>query len=684
MTLAIPDPAVLRALHPGPLWNEQALDPAGQIIGRDRAQADILIQGSAISRRHCWLGQSDSGQWLLRDLDSTNGVFINGQRIEAERHLAHGDVIGLGQERVPDFEFSCHGPDGPRIDRPLVGDGPWLIGRDPGLPVSLSADARVSKHHARLRRKRDNWFIEDLGSRNGTWLDGQRIRRARLKSDSKLIIGHYQLSLARLSAAETIMTITPIQPAIGLQAVELAWNSQPDRAINFIVAAGGLQFIQAPDPVVQQELADGIEGHGTWRDHLRFSDELVERHNDYRRERVAHCDAEPGLMPGQTLSQWLADQARLALAADLSSQQYRELASTVLAWLGLEDRADRRLSELGALEQTLARVAAGLITQPGLLLLEWPDALPDKTDQAELLQRLRDLTRNQLTILVLSTHPIDALKAGEAVAIETSSLAQLPDQSDRHQTIGPPPARRLSLAATSVLVRRGLYRLVEFPGTAIEAMLLPILLLPALWFLLPERPSELLTVLTILTATALASAALVSRQFGFIDGTARRWALLDDVLLAWLLLSLGLAAVQTLIAAGLVWLLPSSSAVSMGALAAALSACAISGVSLGLLAGCLAGHRTIFAVVLAMLLIGLQMLTIEPTTGLPARLQDLSAAFWALELYRLITENAALPELLRPPAFIAGQTLLFLGLARLLLKSFETRRREDAKDSLGS
>ena len=55
--------------------------------------------------------------------------------------------------------------------------GEAVIGRDRGCAVYLDADS-ISRHHARLHVTSDAVKIEDLGSKNGTWLDGERIRGA--------------------------------------------------------------------------------------------------------------------------------------------------------------------------------------------------------------------------------------------------------------------------------------------------------------------------------------------------------------------------------------------------------------------------------------------------------------------------------------------------------------------------
>ena len=63
------------------------------LLGRD-VQAEVRITSTSVSRRHALL-EFDDGQWVINDLDSTNGVFVNGDRVQS-KELANGDLIGLG------------------------------------------------------------------------------------------------------------------------------------------------------------------------------------------------------------------------------------------------------------------------------------------------------------------------------------------------------------------------------------------------------------------------------------------------------------------------------------------------------------------------------------------------------------------------------------------------------------
>jgi two-component system, cell cycle response regulator len=68
-------------------------------------------------------------------------------------------------------------------------EGPATIGREPGLELTLNAEG-VSRKHCRVFGKAKSWFVEDLGSTNGTFVNGERVRkRRRLKAGDRLYLG---------------------------------------------------------------------------------------------------------------------------------------------------------------------------------------------------------------------------------------------------------------------------------------------------------------------------------------------------------------------------------------------------------------------------------------------------------------------------------------------------------------
>ena len=83
----------LRAVFDGP---DITLDRDMVMVGR-HPQCDARLDSLSVSRRHCMLTE-DVGEVVVRDLGSTNGTRINGQRVERGR-LRPGDEISIAHIR---------------------------------------------------------------------------------------------------------------------------------------------------------------------------------------------------------------------------------------------------------------------------------------------------------------------------------------------------------------------------------------------------------------------------------------------------------------------------------------------------------------------------------------------------------------------------------------------------------
>ncbi len=183
-------------------------------IGRQEGN-EIVIKEQHVSRQHATIKYYE-GMFVISDLGSANGVFVNNQRLTTAYPLVAGDEIRL---YVPVLQFSA-----------LVGDaavnadvqtgstgkviavitGPRLVltaGAQVGSAFALDKpsntigrvtskaewdicleDHSVSRPHARIDRVDNNWVLYDLGSANGTLLNGTAVtEKGRVLRDGDVI-----------------------------------------------------------------------------------------------------------------------------------------------------------------------------------------------------------------------------------------------------------------------------------------------------------------------------------------------------------------------------------------------------------------------------------------------------------------------------------------------------------------
>jgi DNA-binding winged helix-turn-helix (wHTH) protein len=93
-------------------------------------------------------------------------------------------------------------------ERATFGEGEYVLGRDPALELCVESSS-VSRRHARLQIADGVAVLEDLGSKNGTFVNGQRATAAvRLSDRDQITVGSVRLKFRILSAQPSTETTT--------------------------------------------------------------------------------------------------------------------------------------------------------------------------------------------------------------------------------------------------------------------------------------------------------------------------------------------------------------------------------------------------------------------------------------------------------------------------------------------
>src|SRR6516162_11409648 len=93
----------------------------------------IQLLDKIVSKEHCILEQRD-GRFVLRDLGSLNGTYVNGERVRGETLLKHGDEIALGSTRARYDDGSGVAPPPPPVGPGAVHHGAPLPHGPGGWP----------------------------------------------------------------------------------------------------------------------------------------------------------------------------------------------------------------------------------------------------------------------------------------------------------------------------------------------------------------------------------------------------------------------------------------------------------------------------------------------------------------------------------------------------------------------
>ena len=153
-------------------------------------ECDLTDNHPQVSAWHCLLSESGTG-FSLEDLASTNGTYVNGQRIEFPTSVTRKDTITLGRTTPLPWP-ALHSPPQTTLCR---------IGREADNDIVLDFEM-VSAYHARILMTGGRTILQDLNSTNGTALGdpNNKIKLSPLTKQQTVWFGSYQIKGAALLA----------------------------------------------------------------------------------------------------------------------------------------------------------------------------------------------------------------------------------------------------------------------------------------------------------------------------------------------------------------------------------------------------------------------------------------------------------------------------------------------------
>jgi len=212
-------------------------------IGRARDN-DIVIENLSVSRNHARIRRID-GKYILTDLNSANGTFVNGVQI-TKTEVVDNDIVSIGKHKL-------HFMNKPLTDEQVISDAfgadrTMIVDKTPTAclivtkgrqkdqefkltkyetPIGRSAendirlhDWFVSKKHAVLIRQGQKFFVKDLGSWRGLKLNGKQIKESELKEGDELELGTTTLVFRLTEEGAPIKITGRVPKEIGVEEVQ--------------------------------------------------------------------------------------------------------------------------------------------------------------------------------------------------------------------------------------------------------------------------------------------------------------------------------------------------------------------------------------------------------------------------------------------------------------------------------
>jgi ABC-type multidrug transport system ATPase subunit/pSer/pThr/pTyr-binding forkhead associated (FHA) protein len=393
-------------------------------IGRD-PDNDLSIPAGFLAGRHASIEPSPDG-YLIRDLSPGQGLISNGQFVKAV-HLRNGSSvrIGDGESNLIRLTYQEWSPDRPilvptettRIDglfTPWPVDGDVLIGRDPSCTLVLDHPL-VARRQALIKRQADGLRVQDLRSRNGTFLNGRRIGVAPLREGDILQIGSYsgRLHGARFEPIDRqtsdALRIDVIGGELRIPTSKLRLNRRSSArlllsGVNLTVMPGEFVAIVGGSGAGKTTLMKLMAGfHAPSQGSVMYNGLDLQRHRAAFSKLVGYVPQDDIVHLELTVESALRYAAKLRLPPDTGPDQIRDRVDDVLEAVDLSPQRKQVIKTLSGGQRKRVSIGVELLAQPRLLFLDEPTSGLDPGLDKRMMFLLRMLADRGHTV-VLVTH----------------------------------------------------------------------------------------------------------------------------------------------------------------------------------------------------------------------------------------------------------------------------------------
>jgi ABC-type multidrug transport system ATPase subunit len=393
-------------------------------VGRDPL-SDIVIDDARVSWHHAVL-RPDADHWTLEDEHSTNGTYADGRRIQ-EWGVGPGSVIRFGNPADGPCVTLADRP-APAPERPSAVSMPAFTGtfRQPTTVRPLPSrtvrigragdndlvvdDLIVSRRHAELRAMPDGTYeIVDLGSHNGTYLNGQPVARAPVGPGDIVGIGHSAFCLVGDQLQEYVDT-----GEVSLDVQDLTVAVDHGRKIlldqvSFPVGEKCLLAVVGPSGAGKSTLLNALTGQRPAdRGTVLYDGRDLYRDYAELRQRIGLVPQDDILHAQLTVHSALSYAAELRFPQDTAKAERQARVDEVVRELGLEQRATQPVHSLSGGQRKRVSVALELLTKPSLLFLDEPTSGLDPGMDRSVMHMLRGLADDGRTVIVV-THSVLSL-----------------------------------------------------------------------------------------------------------------------------------------------------------------------------------------------------------------------------------------------------------------------------------
>ncbi len=412
------------------------------LIGRSPTAA-LTLADPACSREHASL-RWDGRTIELRPLALRQPTYVNDVAFDRVTCVVHGDVLRCGDsvvhvqllpmaERQPPSGSYGLAAERPPRARPIAHDTATVLGSAmdqapiafPTAPVSVSGDfvlgrdqavhglrlehPVISRRHAVILGGSSEPVVRDLGSSNGTFVNGEKLTAPqKLRDGDQLRIGPFVFEWkhgALLPVRDRARTELGTHALV----VEVSADTGRRRLLDDVsigIRAGEFVAVIGPSGCGKSTLIRALSGRSKpTSGAVSWAGVDLHRSFDAIKHEIAFVPQRETLPELLSVRECLTYTARLRLPHDSTDAEIAQLVREAIARVGLHEQADLRIGKLSGGQRKRASLANELLVKPSLVFLDEVTSGLDEATDREMMQVFRSLADSGIAVICV-THTL--------------------------------------------------------------------------------------------------------------------------------------------------------------------------------------------------------------------------------------------------------------------------------------
>lgn len=443
-------------------------------LGRN-SDNDIVIADNTISGNHLTiLFDNHSQKLFIVDNNSTNGSFLGNIRLVPNQNTEarHGSKIFLSegnyfiqvaiphQPRVqpdpkikinitnsgassPDShkkpEFKPITPDskikmrvnsiqrnfsiGEQVIQKLNQQTQVILGRDATCDIILQS-LGVSRQHTKIEKVGQTYYVTDMGSTNGTFVNRQKITKKIQVTGSGIVnIDKYEFKLTQIDSQGRSATPNP-PPSTANTTIDVMGISKkyPNgymglKNISLDIKAGEFVAIMGPSGCGKSTLLRALNGESpATTGKVLIDGKDLQQNYDIIKQSIGYVPQDDIVHKQLTVQEALYFTAKLRLPSDVTDTEINATITEVLDMLLIPHIREKQIKSVSGGQRKRVCIALELMRMPDILFLDEPTSPLDPQTIDEFLLFLRELSRDKGITVIMVTHKPDDLKSVDKVA----------------------------------------------------------------------------------------------------------------------------------------------------------------------------------------------------------------------------------------------------------------------------